>query len=94
MVCWQYGFRSTYLRITKFNNVVWIISSVICFYSMMLSPDKPLCWKDAVVPMEFTNEASYILVRDRLAKDLDVDLNARNVKLSLQCKEKIKYDQT
>ena len=54
---------------------------------MMLSPDKPLCWKDAIVPMEFQNEASCILVRDKLAKDLDVDLNARNVKLSLQCKE-------
>ena len=57
---------------------------------MMLSPDKPLCWKDAVVPMEFQNETSCILVRDQLAKDLNVDLNARNVKLSLQCKEKIK----
>ena len=37
--------------------------------------------------MEFSNKASCLLVRDRLAKDLDVDLNARNVKLSLQCKE-------
>ena len=68
---------------------MWIITSVICFYSMQLSPNQPLCWKDAVVPMEFQNLASCILVRDRLAKDLDVDLNARNVKLSLQCKEKI-----
>ena len=66
---------------------MWIITSVICFYGMALSPDKPLCWKDAVVPMEFSNKASCLLVRDRLAKDLDVDLNARNVKLSLQCKE-------
>ena len=66
---------------------MWIITSVICFYSMMLSPDKPLCWKDAVVPMEFQNETSCILVRDQLAKDLDVDMSARNVKLSLQCKE-------
>ena len=54
---------------------------------MQLSPDKPLCWKDAIVPMKFQNKTSCILVRDRLAKDLDVDLNARNVKLSLQCKE-------
>ena len=68
---------------------MWIITSVICFYAMALSPDKPLCWKNAVIPMEFSNKASCLLVRDRLAKDLDVDLNARNVKLSLQCKEKI-----
>jgi len=66
---------------------MWIITSVLCFYSMALSPDKPLCWKNAVIPMEFSNKASCLLVRDRLAKDLDVDLNARNVKLSLQCKE-------
>ena len=54
---------------------------------MMLSPDKPLCWKDAVIPMEFQSETSCILVRDQLAKDLKVDLNARNVLLTLQCKE-------
>ena len=66
---------------------MWIITSVICFYAMALSPDKPLCWKNAVIPMEFSNKASCLLVRDRLAKDLDVDLNARNVKLSLQCTE-------
>ena len=53
---------------------------------MMLS-DKPLCWKDAVIPMEFQNETSCVLVRDQLSKDLDVDMRARNVKLSLQCKE-------
>ena len=54
---------------------------------MMLSPDKPLCWKDAVIPMEFKSETSCVLVRDQLSKDLDVDMRARNVKLSLQCKE-------
>ena len=54
---------------------------------MMLSPDKPLCWKDAVIPMEFKSETSCVLVRDQLSKDLDVDMRERNVKLSLQCKE-------
>ena len=54
---------------------------------MQLSPNQPLCWKDAVVPMEFQNETSCILVRDKLAKDLRADLNARNVQISLQCKE-------
>ena len=53
---------------------------------MALSPS-PLCWKDAVIPMEFKSETSCVLVRDQLSKDLDVDMRARNVKLSLQCKE-------
>ena len=53
----------------------------------MLSSDKPLCWKDAIIPMEFQSETSCIIVRDQLAKDLKVDLNARNVLLTLQCKE-------
>ena len=53
---------------------------------MMLS-DKPLCWKDAVIPMEFKSETSCVLVRDQLSKDLDVDMRARNVLLTLQCKE-------
>ena len=57
---------------------------------MVISPDKPLCWRDAVIPAEFESKSSCILVRNQLAKDLNVDLNARNVKLSLQCKEKIK----
>ncbi len=69
---------------------MWIITSVICFYSMVISPDKPLCWKDAVIPAEFKSETSCILVRDQLARELDVDLNARNVRITLQCKEKIK----
>jgi len=37
--------------------------------------------------MEFKSETSCVLVRDQLSKDLDVDMRARNVKLSLQCKE-------
>ena len=56
---------------------------------MALSPQQPLCWQDAKIPTDFDNKASCILVRDKLAKDLDVDMSARNVKLSLECKEKI-----
>ena len=37
--------------------------------------------------MEFQSETSCIIVRDQLAKDLNIDLNARNVRLTLQCKE-------
>ena len=47
---------------------------------MMLSPDNPLCWKDAVVPKEFKTEASCILVRNQLTKDLDV----MNVKIIIK----------
>ena len=54
---------------------------------MMLSPNQPLCWKDAIIPIKFQNKTSCILVRDQLSKDLDVDMRARNVLLTLQCKE-------
>ena len=54
---------------------------------MQLSPDAPLCWKDAKVPMQFENETSCILVRDQIAREVDIDMSARNVILSLQCKK-------
>ena len=66
---------------------MWSIFSAICFYGMALSPNQPLCWKDAKVPMDFENESSCILVRDQLAKQINVDLNARNIRMTLQCKE-------
>tara|TARA_R100000656_G_scaffold6201_2_gene7544 strand:+ start:646 stop:876 length:231 start_codon:yes stop_codon:yes gene_type:complete len=42
--------------------------------------------------MDFENETSCILTRDRLAIDLNVDMNARNVRMILYCAEKKKID--
>ena len=52
---------------------------------MALSPDKPLCFQQARIPMDFESEISCILVRDKLAKGLDVDVNARNIRATLYC---------
>ena len=66
---------------------MWNVLAVICFHAMVLSPEKPLCFSDAKVPIEFESETSCVLVRDQLAKDLNLDLNARNVKMVLYCKK-------
>ena len=70
---------------------MWTIISTLCFMGMALSPEKPLCFQQARVPMDFESETSCILVRDRLAKDLDVDFNARNIRATLYC-VKLKKD--
>ena len=54
---------------------------------MQLSPEKPLCFSDAKVPLDLKSETSCILVRNQLAKDLNMDLNARNIRMSLYCKK-------
>jgi hypothetical protein len=70
---------------------MWTIISTLCFMGMALSPETPLCFQQARVPMDFENETSCILVRDRLAKELDVDFNARNIRATLYC-VKLKKD--
>ena len=70
---------------------MWTIFATICFMGMSLSPENPLCFQQARIPMDFESETSCILVRDRLAKDLDVDFNARNIRATLYC-VKLKKD--
>ena len=65
---------------------MWNVLAVICFYGMSISPEKALCFQDAKVPFDLENETSCILIRDQLAKDLDLDLNARNIRMVLYCK--------
>ena len=66
---------------------MWNVLAVICFHAMQLSPDQALCFSDARVPLELESETSCVLVRNQLAKDLDIDLNARNVRMVLYCKK-------
>ena len=54
---------------------------------MSLSPEKALCFQDAKVPLEFESETSCVLVRNQLAKDLNIDLNARNIRMILKCEK-------
>jgi hypothetical protein len=70
---------------------MWTIIATLCFMGMALSPETPLCFQQARVPMNFDNKSSCILVADRLAKDLDIDFNARNIMATLYC-VKLKKD--
>tara|TARA_R110002051_G_scaffold107075_1_gene180021 strand:- start:390 stop:632 length:243 start_codon:yes stop_codon:yes gene_type:complete len=69
---------------------MWTIVSTICFISMALSPDNPLCFQQCRIPMQFETEASCILVRDQLIRDLNTDLNARNINMALYCSKLLK----
>ena len=64
---------------------MWTIVATICFMGMALSPNNPLCFQQCRIPMQFETEASCILVRDQLLKDLNTDLNAMNIRMLLYC---------
>jgi hypothetical protein len=64
---------------------MWTVVATICFMGMALSPEKPLCFQQARTPLQVESEASCILIRDQLVKDLNTDLNARNINMSLYC---------
>ena len=64
---------------------MWTIVATICFMGMALSPDKPLCFQQARTPLQVESEASCILIRDQLVRDLNTDLNARNMRMLLYC---------
>jgi len=69
---------------------MWTIVATICFIGMALSPDNPLCFQQCRVPMEFKTEESCILIRDQLVRDLNTDLNARNINMALYCSKLLK----
>ena len=64
---------------------MWTVIATICFMGMALSPEKPLCFQQARTPLQVESEASCILIRDQLVKDLNTDLNARNISMALYC---------
>jgi len=64
---------------------MWTIIATICFMGMALSPDKPLCFQQSRTPLQVESESSCILIRDQLVKDLNTDLNARNISMTLYC---------
>jgi hypothetical protein len=69
---------------------MYTIVATICFMGMALSPEEPFCFQQCRVPLQFETEASCILVRDQLIKDLNMDLNARNIRMGLYCAKLLK----
>ena len=64
---------------------MWVILTMICFYNTQFMADKPICWKDALLPMRYENESSCILVMQALARDLTDDMNNRLASMQMKC---------
>ena len=79
---------------------MYTIIATLCFMGMALSPDKPLCFQQSRTPLQVESESSCILIIDQLVKDLNTDLNARNISMTLYCTKlkeiaiETRYEQT
>ena len=56
---------------------MWVILTTICFYNTAFMADKPICFKDALLPLRYENESSCILIMQTLARDLQKDMSDR-----------------
>ena len=68
---------------------MWIILTTICFWNtaLMIKPDSPICWRDALLPLRYESESSCILVMQQLSRDLGDDMNNRLVTMQMTCKK-------
>ena len=53
--------------------------------------ENPICWKDALLPLKYESESSCILVMQSVARDLQQDMNARLVTMSMKCHMALDY---
>ena len=66
---------------------MWVILTMVCFYNtaFMANENKPICFKDALLPMRFEAESSCILVMQSLSRDLKNDMIIRRVQMEMKC---------
>ena len=66
---------------------MWVILTTVCFFNtaFMANGNKPICFKDALLPMRFEVESSCILVMQMLARDLKNDMRNRLVQMEMKC---------
>ena len=64
---------------------MWVILTMICFYNTNFMADKPICFKDALLPLRYESESSCILVMQQLARDLTDDMNNRLASMQMKC---------
>ena len=64
---------------------MWIILTTICFYNTAFMGDKPICWKDALLPLRYETESSCILVMQQLSRDLQADMSNRLISMQMTC---------
>ena len=70
---------------------MWVILTTICFYNTAMMAENPICWKDALLPLKYESESSCILVMQSVARDLQQDMNARLVTMSMKCHMALDY---
>ena len=64
---------------------MWVILTMICFYNTNFMEEKPICFKDALLPLRYENESSCILVMQMLARDLQEDMVNRITTMQMKC---------
>ena len=64
---------------------MWVILTMICFYNTEFMENKPICFKDALLPLRYENESSCILVMQMLARDLNNDMANRLASMKMKC---------
>ena len=64
---------------------MWVILTMICFYNTAMMGEKPICFKDALLPLRYENETSCILVMQQLGKDLQRDMSDRLTTMQMTC---------
>ena len=47
--------------------------------------DKPICWRDALIPLRYESESSCVLVMQQLGRDLRDDMNNRLTSMQMTC---------
>ena len=62
-----------------------MILTTICFYNTAFMGDKPICWRDALLPLRYESESSCILVIQQLGRDLTDDMNNRLASMQMKC---------
>ena len=65
---------------------MWVILTMICFYNTeFMGTEKPICFKDALLPLRYENESSCILVMQGLSRDLSSDMKNRLTSMQMKC---------
>ena len=64
---------------------MWVILTTVCFFNTAFMGEKPICFKDALLPLRYENESSCILIMQTLARDLQDDMSNRLVTMQMKC---------
>ena len=64
---------------------MWVILTTVCFFNTAFMGEKPICFKDALLPLRYETDSSCILIMQTLARDLQDDMSNRLVTMQMKC---------